>query len=146
MTDTSTLTVPALQNPAVTLTKSANPTSFSAVGTVITYSYAVTNTGNVTLDPVVVTDPMTNLSTIDCKGVTSLTPGDSVTCTATYSTTQADVDRGRVINTGTVTATPPSGPDLVQQSNATVLAAQIPAISTRQGCRASPVSRRWEPS
>ena len=38
-----------------------------AAGTPVTYTYVVTNTGNVTLDPVTVTDPMTGLSSsIDC--------------------------------------------------------------------------------
>ena len=68
---------------------------------VITYSYRVTNTGNVTLTSVGVTDPMPGLSAINCNGVTSLAPGASVTCTATYTTTQADVDAGSITNTGT---------------------------------------------
>ena len=41
----------------------------------ITYSYLVTNTGNVTLNPVTVTDPMTGLSAINCP-TSTLTPGD----------------------------------------------------------------------
>ena len=45
--------------PAISLTKSASITSFAAAGTPVTYSYLVTNTGNVTLNPVTVTDPMT---------------------------------------------------------------------------------------
>ena len=32
------------------------------------------------------------------------------TCTATYTTTQADVDAGWITNTGTATGTPPRGP------------------------------------
>ena len=42
----------------------------------------VTNTGNVTLDPVSVDDPTTG--TVACP-VTSLAPGESTTCTATYT-------------------------------------------------------------
>ncbi len=128
VTAQSTVIVAATQTRAVTLTKSGSPSFFGTVGATITYFYLVTNTGNVTLSPVVVTDPMPNLSTIDCGGTTSLAPGASETCTATYSTTQADLDRGRIINTGTVTATPPSGPALTRQSSATVLATQVPAI------------------
>jgi uncharacterized repeat protein (TIGR01451 family) len=128
VTHQSTVTVPAALTPAVTFVKSANPGGFSTVGSLITYSYLVTNTGNVTLNPVVVTDPLAGLSAIDCQGVTALAPAASVTCTATYHTTQVDLDVGKIINTATLTATPPSGPPLTRQSSATVLASQRPAI------------------
>ena len=56
-----------------------------------------------------VTDPMPGLSAIACPA-TTLAPGASETCTATYTTTQADVDAGSITNTGTATGTPPTGP------------------------------------
>jgi uncharacterized repeat protein (TIGR01451 family) len=127
VTHQSTVTVPATQAPNLTFTKSASPTSFAVVGAVTTYRYNVRNTGNVTLDPVVVTDPLPGLSAISCQA-TSLAVGAQETCTATYATTQADLDRGRIVNTGMVTATPPSGPALIKQSSATVTAIQLPAI------------------
>ena len=54
--------------------KTAVESSFSLPGTVVTYSYQVTNTGNVTLTNLSVTDPMTGLSAISCGGVTTLAP------------------------------------------------------------------------
>ena len=51
---------------------------------------------------------MAGLSAIDCPG-TTLAPGDVETCTATYTTTQADVDAGSITNTGTVNAKDPTG-------------------------------------
>ena len=101
------VTVPAVQTPAIGIEKSADVSSFSAPGTVITYSYLVTNSGNVTLTSVAVDDPMSGLSAVDCHGVATLAPGASVTCTATYTTTQADVDRGSITNTGTATGHDP---------------------------------------
>ena len=45
----ATAIVNTLQTPAITLTKTATPASVSAPGQVVTYSYQVINTGNVTL-------------------------------------------------------------------------------------------------
>ncbi len=76
------------------------------VGDTIAYTFLVTNTGNVTLDPVTVTDP--KVGTVTCPPG-ALAPGASKTCTATYTLTQADVDAGVVNNTATATGTPPTG-------------------------------------
>ena len=127
VTRDSTATVPAAVSPAITILKSATPLTFTATGTPIAYSYVVTNTGNVTLNPVTVTDPLPGLSAVSCPG-TSLAPGAAETCTATYTTTQADLDAGRIVNTATATATAPNGDVLTRQSSATVLASQGPAI------------------
>ena len=91
----------------------------------MTYSYKVTNSGNVTLTAVRVTDPMSGLSAVTCPS-TTLAAQASETCTATYTTTQADVDRGSINNTGTATGTPPSGPALTRQSSVTIPATTRP--------------------
>ncbi|HET6916480.1 MAG TPA: hypothetical protein VFH56_10375, partial [Acidimicrobiales bacterium] len=103
----------------ISLVKSADKTAYSAAGQTITYSYKVTNTGQSILDPVVVTDPMTGLSTITCPQ-TSLAVGDDETCTATYLTTAADLLAGSVNNTGTATGTPPQGAPVVATSSVSV--------------------------
>ena len=128
VSDASTVTLPAISDPGITVVKSSSPTSYSAVGTVVTYSYLVTNAGNVTLSALDVTDPMLGLSAVNCKGVTSLAPGAQVTCTAAYTTTQADVDAGAIANTGTATATPPTGPPITDSSSLSVPAVQTVAI------------------
>ena len=69
----------------------------------------MTNTGNVTLRQVGVTDAMAppsnpaNLSPVTCPQPT-LAPGASETCTAVYTVTQADVAHGSVANTATAHA------------------------------------------
>jgi uncharacterized repeat protein (TIGR01451 family) len=126
----SSLTIPAVQTPKIAITKSASISSFSAAGTRVTYSYKVTDTGNVTLSPVTVTDPMSGLSRISCP-TNSLSPGATETCTATYTTTQADVTGGSISNTGTATGTPPTGPNVTATSSVKVpfvAAAPTPAI------------------
>ena len=128
---TSTLTVAATQTPSIGLVKSADVASFSAANVPITYSYLVTNTGNVTLTSVGVTDPMAGLSPVSCPDG-SLAPGADETCTATYTTTQADVDAGGITNTGTATGTPPAGSDeadVTAPDSLTVPSNQTPSIS-----------------
>ncbi len=139
VTATSSLCIPACQHPAIKLKKTASVGSFSAPGTLITYSYKVTNTGNVTLDPVTVTDPMVGLSAISCPE-TSLAPAASETCTATYTTTQADVDRGVLRNTGTAHGTPPKGPVVTAMSSVCIPAQQSPAITIKKTASVSSFS------
>jgi uncharacterized repeat protein (TIGR01451 family) len=90
------------------MTKSASTMMFTGPGTVVTYSYKVTNTGNVTLTNVKLTDPMPGLSAVTCP-TTTLAPTASMTCTATYTTTQADMARGSVKNVATATGVDPAG-------------------------------------
>jgi uncharacterized repeat protein (TIGR01451 family) len=125
---TSSLTILASDTPAVSVVKSANVANYSAPGTAITYSYVVTNTGNVDLTAVSVTDPHAGLSAISCPSP-SLAPGASETCTATYTTTQADVDAGSITNTGTASGTPPTGPAVTATSSLTIPASDAPSVS-----------------
>ena len=134
---TSQATVPANLFPTIGLNKTASPTSFTEPGTVITYSYVVTNTGNVTLQPIAVTDPMPGLSVINCQGKIALAPEASATCTATYTTTQADVDRGEVVNTGSATGKSPQGVNVTDQATATVPVVQTPGIALTKSANAS---------
>src|SRR5262249_32603181 len=70
-------------------------------GSPVTWSYLVTNTGNVPLNSIAVSDDV--LGAITCPG-TSLAPGESMTCTATGTAAA-----GQYENNGTVTAVPTSG-------------------------------------
>ena len=105
-------TTPLLGTAALTLDKTAatpvdaNTSGALDAGDTIAYTFVVTNTGTVTLTNIAVTDP--KVGTVSCP-VTTLAPGASVTCTATYTLTQADVDAGTVDNTATATGTAPPG-------------------------------------
>ncbi|MGO9959806.1 MAG: hypothetical protein ACLP50_28170, partial [Solirubrobacteraceae bacterium] len=126
--NSSSVTVPATQGPAIAVLKTASVKSYAAPGVKITYSYLVSNTGNVTLSKVGVSDPMSGLSAVSCP-TSTLAPAASETCTASYTTTQVDVDRGWLKNTGTATGTSPSAVKASAQSSLTVPAVQAPAIA-----------------
>ncbi|WP_344081139.1 DUF7507 domain-containing protein [Luedemannella helvata] len=110
--------------PAITMVKSVQPTTADEAGDEVQYSYVVTNTGNVTLNPVSVADTVFSGTgtppTVTCP-VTSLAPTVSTTCTASYTITQADVDAGQVTNTAIGSGAPPTGPATTSlPDNATV--------------------------
>ena len=96
--------VPADQNPHLTIVKDATEDSFSAVGDVIHYTITATNDGNTTLATVTVTDPnATGLVCTPANG-SPLAPGAALSCTASHTVTQADIDAGHYLNTACVDA------------------------------------------
>ena len=128
------VTVNAVQAPELRLRKSAEPGTYTAVDEVIAYRYRVTNSGNVRLDgPVTVDDDRV---AVDCPAVASvgdgdryLDPGEELTCTASHTVTQADLNRGAITNTATATADgTTSAPDSV-----TVNAVQAPGLACEWG-------------
>jgi len=86
-----TLAQDGAQSLHITLEKTPNPTSVSAPGNV-TYSYTVTNTGNVTLTGLALTDNKAGTITL---ANTTLAPGESTTGTATFAITQSMIKPGR---------------------------------------------------
>src|SRR5450756_3234544 len=120
---TDTETVTAVASPALTIVKTATPTTYTAVGDVIGYSYLVTNTGNVTLaGPFTVSD---NKATTSCPTTTSLAPGASITCTASFTITQAELDAGFLTNVASATNGTVSSPTDTE----TVTAVASPALT-----------------
>jgi uncharacterized repeat protein (TIGR01451 family) len=85
--------------PVLAIEKSVAESGFDAIGQVLHYTIVVTNVGNVTLENVVVTDPL--VSDLDCEPglpVPSLAVGASFTCTASYTIVEADFDTLVVTN------------------------------------------------
>ena len=115
------LTVTVTQEPAVDLVKTVNPTTVSAPGNV-TYSYTVTNTGNVALTGLVLTDDKAGAITL---AATTLAPGASTTGTAVFAITQAMIDAGApIVNVATLTSTQGA----TDTATATVTVTQEPAV------------------
>ena len=81
-------------NPGLSLTKSADPSSFTKRNTLIIYSFAVTNTGNVPIEaPFELNDPM--LDEWNCPSQT-LQPGETLSCTGYYRTRASNT--GNTVN------------------------------------------------
>jgi hypothetical protein len=92
-----------------------------AVGSTVTWTYLVTNTGNVPLTGVAVTD--NKVGAISCPA-TTLAVGASMTCTKTGTAVA-----GQYTNIGTVTGTPPAGSN-VTASNPDNYFGQAPCPAT----------------
>jgi uncharacterized repeat protein (TIGR01451 family) len=116
--DDAEVTITLVPDPSMTLMKTGTldrtvvpPNNQANPGDEIHYTFTVTNTGNVTLFNINVTDTMV---TVIGGPLASLAPGDSdsVTFTGTYVLTPADINAGEVINSATATATPP-GADVI---------------------------------
>ena len=104
---TATTSVPFLGNPALTVSSVASPTSYASAGQTINYSFLVTNTGNVAVAALSLSD--TKATGISCP-LTTLAPGANTTCTGGYTTTASDASAGSTIsNTVTATATVTAG-------------------------------------
>ena len=141
--DGETVNLP--QDPKIQILKSGvfndeNNDTFGQPLETVTYTYEVENTGNVTLDNLAVTDEFetaglvgsnANLGPITCSLIPqggTLDPGDTTTCTATYTLDQDDVDNGELINVADADADDPDGNNVNDDDGETVNLPQDPKI------------------
>ncbi len=92
----------------------------SADGTQITWTVTVTNTGNLTLTNVAVTDPLVADLQLTAGDAASLAPGATLTYTGTYQVTEADKLAGKVVNIANVSADSPKNTKVKDSSTAQV--------------------------
>jgi hypothetical protein len=95
---------------SITIEKSADPKSFTAVGEVITYTYTITNNGTEPFNTLTdqsgkwITVHNTSFSVQDdkvamtCPAVQNFKAKQKVTCTGTYTVTEQDFAQGQVVN------------------------------------------------
>jgi uncharacterized repeat protein (TIGR01451 family) len=115
------------ENPDLDIEKLATEQGFDEIGDVIHYTITATNSGNVTLHDVLVTDP--NVSNLDCtpdNPMADLEPGDSIVCTASHTIDQSDLDAGSVFNEACVDDG--QGPATEACSDVTTEGEQNPAL------------------
>ena len=136
---TCTIT-PLVQNPKIAIIKTAefmddNGDGYAQAGETISYSFTVTNTGNVPLTDVTVTD--TDLAGLILTGSPiSLGVGasNSTAYSATYAITQADINLGHVDNQAMVTGTSPLNTIVTDLSDDTSNLDDKPTILPISGC------------
>ena len=124
-----TVIVSPVASPALALTKAADDNTDRTVGETITYTYTATNTGNINIADVTVSDVHSGTGTLGAITIDTLTntsgnssddgadndidllfPGDSVTFTASYVVTAADANTGAdITNTATAAGVPAAG-------------------------------------
>ena len=106
----STVTSTVTASPQISLSKTADKTANVQAGETITYTYVVTNTGNVVMNNIILSDDHSGSGTLSAFSpeppVALLAVGASVTFTATYVVTQQDINlQNDIVNTATATAT-----------------------------------------
>lgn len=104
--------IPAVSGIAVIKQGTVDPGAdgIANVGDQVTYTFAVRNTGNVTLTNVSLTDPLPGIQLTGAT-IASLAPGieDNTTFGATYVLQQSEVDAGHLDNQAEASGTPPAG-------------------------------------
>lgn len=126
----STVTTRLVKNPSIKIEKTADPTHIAPIDAVagkeISYSFKITNTGNVNLGDIAVEDSMKDLGTVS-PAKKSLAPGESTTARATHRVTAADIEAGSVTNTARATGR--AGGTSIKSSEATATTSIEKAVS-----------------
>lgn len=134
---------PAAVNAALTITKIATASTGDSapltLGESVAYSYYVTNTGNVALTSVGVSD-LTG-GPVTCP-TAPLAPGQSETCVANQATivTQGEVNAGQLVDTATASGTEPNGTTITSApSTVTLPSNPAPQVKIQKAGTVSPV-------
>ncbi|GIK36253.1 MAG: hypothetical protein BroJett011_00860 [Chloroflexota bacterium] len=104
VTATDEVSVALVTTPAITVSKTASLDT-AKVGQTITYTYRITNSGNITLTTVSAGDDKLGQVSLS---QTTLAPNQAATGTLTYNVIAANLP-GPLVNTVIVTGTPPEG-------------------------------------
>lgn len=126
------LDIPIEQTPALELAKDGvvdtGVDGLADVGDPIVFTLTATNTGNVTLADVAISDP--GVSALVCPAgnpAATLAPGASVVCTGSYPLTLPDLLTGSRSNSAAASATGP-GDGLVESAASIVVPIATPAV------------------
>ncbi len=136
---TTTATVTVNAEPSIKVIKTGvlndlNSDGFQEIGETITYSFAITNTGNVPLTNVVVTDPLPGIAMTGTPISLAIGETNKIEFQGVYTLTKEDMIRGSVANQATVFGTPPSGPKVSALSSDSDDVNPKPTVKDVKGC------------
>ncbi len=133
-TITNTYVPPFVPNPAIQIEKATNgfdadnpPGPSVVVGSTVTWTYVVTNTGNVPLANVTVTDDQAGVTPVYQGGDTNTNNLLDLTETWTYQATGTAV-AGQYANIGTVTGFYPQGEEQVDDNDPSHYVGYVPTV------------------
>lgn len=117
--------------PSLSLTKSADTERATAAGQKITYSFVVTNTGNIDLKDIAVAEGSFSgkgdLPTPSCPAAT-LEPSESMTCTSVYTVVAEDLTGKDLTNTATATGKTPLGAPVASEESSAAVTTVVPVV------------------
>lgn len=100
---------PVANTPGFNLVKSSDVTRVSSP-TVVKYNYLFKNTGDLELSDLTISDPAIDAASLNGCPIAKLAAKAEATCSATYTVTQDDIDKGDDISSqATASAKDPSG-------------------------------------
>ncbi|WP_378185501.1 gliding motility-associated C-terminal domain-containing protein [Aquimarina sp. W85] len=111
--DTTNFTI--IPEPSLRLVKTSELNG-TMVGDIITYTFEIVNTGNVTINNITIDDPLTESIALDATPST-LEPEEIATAIATYAITQEDINLGNVENSAMVIGFDPRGNSVMDVSD-----------------------------
>ncbi len=127
-----TTTVAMASNKTLTVSVSPNTSTYCSVGQSITYTYTVRNTGSTAIGPTqfVVTDNKFT-TPINCDASNrTLGPGESITCSGNYTTTQNDMGAANITNSVTASG---GGATTAQPATSVVTKCNVPTGNYTKG-------------
>lgn len=102
--NTVNTSVPTVAAKLLSVSLSANTTTYSQAGQTITYTYTITNTGTTQIGPgqCTVTHAPISASAFNCGNAdATITAGGTLTCTANYTVTAADLNNASISSSAT---------------------------------------------
>ena len=144
----ASVSVGITRSPALSLLKTVSPQTVGSAGEILTYSFAISNTGNVTVQALSIVETAFSGSgplTLTCP-TSWIDPGETITCvSAPYTVQQADMDAGLITNTAQARGTYGTGIEISSvPSSASVLVAESPQVSLDKTTETTVVSAAGE--
>ncbi|WP_207802036.1 gliding motility-associated C-terminal domain-containing protein [Flavobacterium aquariorum] len=135
---TATVTV-FVSSPSIALVKTAhfndeNADGYSQVGETITYNFEITNTGNVPLTNVTISDPLPGVVMTGSTLTLAIGETNATHFQGVYVIKQTDINKGSISNQATVFGTSPNNRVVEDKSDNINIVNDNPTVLTVSGC------------